>query len=252
MKLRVFLIGLGVATAARAAPPTLEEIGPAPDWNQAVQLGNHAILARLIDPDSARIAWPNAFIGGSLKALFGKTRAGWYTCGLVNARNRMGGFTGATPFLILIHDGAVVSLDIGEVGGEDTATVTCNDLAKKGAFQPSGAGDNPVPVASAATPAVPSAQMIEQAAAAGAANAAKQGGIGVSFISTPAGLVLLAVAPGSPAAGAGLRTGQVIQSVNGIDLRGMPQAAAIAVVHGLPKQIRFEVVGSGTVALTRP
>jgi hypothetical protein len=238
-----------MSTTTAAAPSQQPDIGPQPSWDEAVQLGNQAILSRLIDPDSARVSWPYVFVDGTLKALFGHTRAGWYTCGTVNAKNRMGGYTGAVPFLILIHDGKVQSLDIGEADGVDTATVTCNDLAKRGILQPSNAPSQSAP---ASQSAALSLQSIQAAASANANTAAKQGGIGISFLAAPAGLVVMAVAPESPAAVAGVKVGEVIQSVNGVDLKGMPEPAAVAVLHGLPKEFIFNIVGVGDVKITRP
>lgn len=233
---------------ALAAAPAVIDPGPQPSWDQALRLGNAAIVGRLIDPESARVAWPYGFFGGSLKGLFSKRQTGWITCGLINAKNRMGGYTGTAPFLIVIHDSQVVELDIGEAGEIDVASATCPDLIKKGLIRSSGAPAELGPLVS--TTITP--QAIEQASATLAAGAAQQGGLGISFITTPAGLVLLAVAPGSPAAGAGLKPGQVLQSVNGVDLRSMPQVGAVAVLKGLPRQFTFTVAGAGDIKVTRP
>jgi hypothetical protein len=235
---------IGFVLAAAAAPAAIDP-GPAPSWDEAVAIGNQAILSRLIDPDSARIAWPYTLFGGSLKGLFSKRQTGWITCGLVNARNRMGGYTGNAPFLIVIRDRQVISLEIGQVDEIDTASATCPDLIKKGLIHPSGAPAEPMPVATAAPSAV-------QAGVAGAVAAAEQGGLGISFITSDAGLVLVAVAPGSAAASAGLKPGQVIQSVNGIDLRGMAQPAALAVLKGLPKSAELELAGGAKARVSRP
>lgn len=230
---------IACSTAASASAPPIDP-GPQPSWQEATQLGNQAIIGRMIDPDSARISWPYSFFGGSLKGLFSKREAGWITCGMVNAKNRMGGYTGAEPFLIVIRDRQVVELDIGESDGIDAASATCPNLIKKGLIHASGAPDQPAPVAQAS---------IEQMAAAGAVAAAKQGGIGIVFVSSGAGLVLIAVAPGSAAATAGLKPGEVIQSANGTDLRNMPQVGAIAVLHALSRPFQFELAGGTKVTI---
>lgn len=71
------------------------------------------------------------------------------------------------------------------------------------------------------------------------------GGIGVGFIPAPAGIVIMAVAPGSAAEAAGFKTGQVIQSVNGIDLRGMPSEAVATVIKGQTLPATFMLAGGG-------
>lgn len=93
---------------------------------------------------------------------------------------------------------------------------------------------------------------LQGATAATAKTAVEHGGLGIAFLSTPAGLVLMAVAPGSIAATSGLKVGQVIESANGVDLRGMPQAATLAVIKAMPKQIAFKVTGVGVINVVRP
>jgi hypothetical protein len=243
-KVRLIIsVMIGIALAAAVAPAAIDP-GPAPSWDEAVVIGNQAILSRLIDPDSARVAWPYTLFGGSLKGLFSKRQTGWITCGLVNARNRMGGYTGNAFFLIVIRDRQVISLEIGQPGEIDVASATCPDLIKKGTIRPSGALADPMPVAMS----TPSAA---QAGAVAAASAAQQGGLGISFIPSDAGLVIVAVAPGSPAESAGLKASQVIQKVNGIDLRGMSQEAAQAVLKGLPNSAELELAAGAKVSILR-
>jgi hypothetical protein len=237
------MIAFAIALAA-ATPPAPVDPGPAPSWDQAVAMGNQEILTSLIDPESARVSWPYRFFGGFVKPMFAKRQVGWITCGMVNAKNRMGGYVGAKPFLIVIRDGKVASLDM-----DFAAEVSCQDFAKRGFLTASGAPTEPAAV-DAANTVTP--QAIEQASATIAETALKQGGIGISYVPSPAGIVLLAVAPGSPASAAGLHAGQVIERANGVDLRGMQQVAVIAVLKGLPKILRFAVVGAGEVVVNRP
>src|SRR3954470_7158686 len=103
------MIGIALAMAAAAIDP-----GPQPTWQQAVSLGDAALVERLSDPQSALVAWPWTFFGGELGGrMFGKKQAGWITCGVVNAKNMMGGYSGAVPFVIVIRGGAVAELEIG-------------------------------------------------------------------------------------------------------------------------------------------
>lgn len=234
------LFGVAILLAASTASV---DPGPEPSWQQATTLGNQALLSRLVDPESARVAWPYGFFGGSLKGLLTKRTAGWITCGLVNAKNQMGGYTGALPFLIVIKDGQVAELDIGSPDEIDAASATCPSLVKKGLIRPSGAPFEPAPIASS--------EQAQDLAAAAASLAAK-GSIGISFIPSAAGIVLMAVAPGSPAASAGLRAGEVIQSANGINFRGMDQASATAALHSLPKTAELGLSDGSKVTLSRP
>lgn len=62
------------------------------------ELGRRAVLAQLRDPSSARF-------GKSLGRLkYGKRVA----CGFVNAKNGFGGYTGETPWVMVVEDGIVM------------------------------------------------------------------------------------------------------------------------------------------------
>jgi membrane-associated protease RseP (regulator of RpoE activity) len=206
-------------------------------------MGEAAIKAALIDPGSAQIEWPYNFTGGTLKALFGKTKPGWFTCGWVNSKNRMGGYSGRSWFMIEIYQGAVSQLDIGESDGIDPASVTCPSLLKNGLLQPA-----PGPVRSAlAAPAPQSAAEYAAAADSSAQAAAARGGLGISFVPTVAGATLVSVAPGSAGEKAGLKPGETIEALNGIALKGMSPAAMIEVLHSAPASVTLTIVGVGDV-----
>lgn len=64
-----------------------------------------AVKERLVDPESARFEWPYGFMLGDWKPLFQKRVEGWVTCGLVNSRNRMGGFAGRAWFAVVVEPG---------------------------------------------------------------------------------------------------------------------------------------------------
>jgi hypothetical protein len=229
-----------------AAPPPVVDPGPAPSFASGVALGEAAIKASLIDPDSAQFDWPYAFTGGTLKALFGRTRAGWYTCGFVNARNRMGGYTGRAWFLLMIKDGAVASLDVGQPDQIDTASVSCPAAVKSGNLVPETA-------AGAAPSAVPSPSQESYMAIAqhGATDAAAHGGLGISFIPAPMGAVITIVAPASDAERAALKPGETIESVNGVSIKGFSAGAMTQALHADTPTIRLGVVGIGNVDIAR-
>lgn len=228
---------------AAPSPPAAADTGPAPTFQDAVRLGEAQLRARLIDPDSAHIEWPYNFISGSLKSMLSKRRAGFFTCGRVNAKNRMGGYTGQSWFLIIENSGVVTELDIGEGDGLDAATVSCNNFVKHGAL--------PAAPTSATAPSE-ALQTLQGAVDASAAAVVAGGGLGVAFLTAPAGIVIMAVGKGTLAERSGLKAGQVVQSVNGIDLRGMPAPAVTAVIKALPKSSTLALAGGGAVIVSRP
>lgn len=85
-----------------------------PDMAKFRRVAEEAVRSQLIDPDSARIEWPYGFLSGSWKPAFQKRIEGYWTCGLVNAKNRMGGYTGRTSFVAVIsHEGVVKYVELG-------------------------------------------------------------------------------------------------------------------------------------------
>jgi hypothetical protein len=102
-----------------------------PNIAQFKRSAESALRARLIDPESARIEWPHGFIYGTWKPLFAKRIEGYWTCGLINARNRMGGYTGSTSFVVVLdQSGAIKYVEMGEAGDFDILTSQCNSSAK--------------------------------------------------------------------------------------------------------------------------
>jgi len=238
--MRKLLVAGSVLLIAANPPPTETEVGPEPVFSDAVAMTEQAITARLIDPESARIEWPYGFVGGSLKAPFGKRRVGWFTCGLVNAKNRMGGYTGQSYFEVLIHNGAIEFLDIGEAGQEiDLVAMSCEKMLKDGLL-PSAP---PLPTAPSGVQVVPAM------AAAGASQAAAHGGLGITFMPSPMGAILVAVAPGSRAERAGLRPGETIEAVNGASIKGLDQNTIVALIRAQTADLKLGVVGVGSVTI---
>lgn len=220
--------GFGGSVHAKSVPP---DYGAQPTWDDFKAIGERALRASLVDPDSARIEWPYIAVQGSLKPFLSRTAHGYWTCGLINARNRMGGYTGAMFFLIMQKNGAVTSLDIGQVGGSDTATITCSDALKKGNLRPAPA-PAPVPPASVNPAAAP--KVTAQA--------------GVDLTMVPQGAYIAAVRAGSIAERSGLKVGQVIAAVNGIPVAGMAQATVIAMLDAA-RSAKLTIAGQGEVIL---
>jgi len=106
-----------------------EESGP--DWALFRRNAEAALRARLIDPESARIDWTHGFLLGSWKPFMSKRIDGYWTCGLVNARNRMGGYTGSTAFVVVLDPGGYVQYtEIGESKDFDFLSASCNNSVK--------------------------------------------------------------------------------------------------------------------------
>lgn len=102
-----------------------------PDWDLFRRNGEQALRSRLIDPDSARIEWPRGFLYGTWKPLLSKRIEGYWTCGLVNARNRMGGYTGSTAFVVVMdQSGGTLYADMGSGRDYDIVSAQCGNSAK--------------------------------------------------------------------------------------------------------------------------
>lgn len=103
----------------------------APDWALFRRNAEAALTAKLIDPESGRIEWPYGFLYGSWKPLLAKRVEGYWTCGLINARNRMGGYTGSTFFVVVMDpNGRVQYSDMGSGRDFDILSSQCSKSVK--------------------------------------------------------------------------------------------------------------------------
>lgn len=106
-------------------------VSSTPDWALFRRNAEKALRNRLIDPESARIEWPHGFLMGTWKPLFAKPIDGYWTCGSVNARNRMGGYTGTTAFVVVLDpSGYVKYSEVGESKDFDMLSASCNKSTK--------------------------------------------------------------------------------------------------------------------------
>lgn len=102
-----------------------------PDWALFRRAAEQELRSRLIDPDSARIQWTHGFIWGTWKPFLSTPVEGYWTCGLINARNRMGGYVGNTAFVVVVDvTGIVRYSEIGEADELDLLAASCNRSAK--------------------------------------------------------------------------------------------------------------------------
>ena len=83
------------------------------------------ISRMLVDPSSAQFEWPSGFMEGYWKPLLGKRQTGYVSCGFVNAKNRMGGYTGRTAFVVVVNNGVVTYADIGRNADVDIVAIGC-------------------------------------------------------------------------------------------------------------------------------
>jgi len=190
--LAMLLSASGVMAKERPAPV----YGPKPDWQAYRERGERAIVSRLIDPDSARISWLGGYYQGEYKPFLEPRVSGYIGCGLVNAKNRMGGYTGDRAFVVVIDHDLLRYVDIDN---EENGLVAAQCVAamQKGLLPP-------VPASpTTATPVSPT---------------------GLTLKAMPEGAYVSAVAPGSVAHKAGLRPGMVIETINAIALHNMGEA----------------------------
>lgn len=118
-----------------------------PDWRIFRRNAELALQSKLIDPDSARIQWTHGFILGYWKPFLSKRIEGYWTCGLINARNRMGGYTGNTAFVVVLGpDGGVRYSEIGQAGDYDVLSASCAGSAKNLPPPPELLSAEPLPV----------------------------------------------------------------------------------------------------------
>jgi hypothetical protein len=232
--LRSIAIAVSAGLLASAAAAT--DFGPEPDWGEARIVTEAALKAKMIDPASTRISWPYGFTQGFVNHLFDEPHYGWWTCGRINSRGWSGDYVGDIWFVVLIKDGVIQSLDRGNSLEVTHASALCEDAVGTGKLRPA-----PIPVIAAAP----------EATAAPAAPAPSGEKIGIGFVPTAAGAVIQLVVPGSPAARAGLKVGQVIAAVNGMPLRGLAAAEMIKAVRAETPAVFYSLVDGGDVKVVR-
>lgn len=212
------LLAAGTATAKESRPP--HAFGPAPDWQAFRERGERAIISRLIDPDSAKIMWLGGYHKGGFQPFLKRKVEGYVGCGLVNARNRIGGYTGDRAFVLVIDNDLLL---YSEIDSSESGTVArqCLTALQAGLLPP-------VPTqATAPTPV---------------------SATGLTIKAMPEGAYVSGVAPGSAAQKAGLRPGMVIETINAISLGGMGEAM-IKVVDAAGSRASFGLIGGKIITM---
>jgi hypothetical protein len=102
--------GLLILSACATGTPNAADIGPVPtiDPDQEVKSRLELIL---IDSDSAkyrRVGGPVPGRAQQALLLGGQVVEGWGYCYLINAKNRLGGYTGYTPYYFVFRNNTIV------------------------------------------------------------------------------------------------------------------------------------------------
>jgi membrane-associated protease RseP (regulator of RpoE activity) len=234
--LAVSIIALGSMPASADKAPINHIYGPPPGWDKYREIGEAYIRNQMIDPDSAKITWVGRFFKGEHKPFLLPRAYGYIACGSVNAKNRMGGYTGASAFIVVIDYDRVL---FGEIDKSTTGIVgtACYEYANQAKFEPLSAEDKGS-ITSSASPAASSGQLTSATS-------------GLSLRSMPDGAYVSGVAAGSPAALAGLSPGMVVSAVNAIPLSGMGDAM-LKIIDAAGPTAALSIVGGRTIKLGAP
>lgn len=108
-------VGAMALVAACASPPTDEQVraantGPYPTKYEQIVKDNFA--TSLFDPYSAVYSFTRTPTKGYGGNPMDGARIGWIVCGTVNAKNRLGGYVGAKPFVAIISNGTVIHREV--------------------------------------------------------------------------------------------------------------------------------------------
>ncbi|WP_197917983.1 hypothetical protein [Thiosulfatihalobacter marinus] len=109
-KLFALVASLTVLGACEVAQ--VNEYKPIPLSSSLYAKAQAAVKKDLLDPESANFKDPYA---AQFTASRGEaTKSGVIVCGYVNAKNRMGGYVGYTPYGVIFQNGKVVSKDVSD------------------------------------------------------------------------------------------------------------------------------------------
>lgn len=126
------MIALLLAGSIGAAPV---EVGPKPTDARFYELVEEKITSRLADPEAARIKWDRQVAPQSFKPVIGAKVVGWWTCGLMNAKNHMGGYVGYRRFIAFVRDDKVIYTNTSE-SPDDFADRACSAAIQSGELPP--------------------------------------------------------------------------------------------------------------------
>jgi len=215
-----WLIGIAIApstaTNAIAADAPTYDYGQRPRYSEGTKLAEAYVRDGLVDPASAQFEWPFDFAPMSEKLPLSKRVTGYATCGYYNAKNQLGGYVGRKEIRVIIHNGVVV--EVQPVSDLRFVPDICKEM--QGTF-----GMGPAP-----KPRLP---------------------LGVRIQPGPDGILFTSVAPQSIASLAGVRSGQIATTVNGVDLRGKNADEIAEIMDRAPDVLVLAMVGGATVTIDR-
>lgn len=112
------VVAAGVVVSGCAAPSPLPPVDVSPDIEAQAQ---DAVRRGLKDPDSARF--------GGMRAGRDPRDGSTVVCGMVNAKNGFGGYTGSAPFQVRFRSGSAVveAVDDGARGSVGLAQIWCRN-----------------------------------------------------------------------------------------------------------------------------
>lgn len=123
-----------------------------PDWRAFRENAQAAVLSGFFDPGAAIVEWPYGFIYGSWKPVLQGRIEGYWTCGRVNGKNRMGGYVGSRSFVVVLSSaGQPIFNEVGDGGTYDFVSGQCQNSVRMLPIASSQIAD--APTAAAPTPA---------------------------------------------------------------------------------------------------
>jgi len=228
----LLLAVLACSIAAKKPEPTLDP-GPRPDTLEFRQKAEQALLAGFFDPSSAQFQWDHGLVGGWFKPVLQRKIPGWWTCGMVNGKNRMGGFVGFRSFVVVMNNGAVTFSGVGDGGSYDFISMQCQQAAAKGILP----GPEADPVVQAAAPPEVFGLAI---------------GLGFTYRNQSDSINVNEVSTGGLAASAGISTLMVIEKVNGLSLDGLAPETRTKLLDNAGPGTVLTVRGRGDVKMEPP
>jgi hypothetical protein len=210
------LIWAAAQAASVATPPAPIEYGPSVSYSDGVEIGEAFIKADLADPASAQFEWPYRFVQFTEKVPLFKRTTGYASCFTYNAKNAMGGYVGSRMYRIIIRDGKVI--DYMAVSDLRFVPDICKELITKFGMRP------------APTPKLP---------------------LGITFQPSLDGALVLTVARGSLAEAVGIKAGDVVDVLNGIDVKGKTSDKIAAIMLDSPDALSIGIKGKAALIVDR-
>ena len=206
--------------------------GPRPEIGEFRQKAEQAVLAGFFDPSSAQFDWNHGIVGGYFKPVLQRKQQGWWTCGLVNGKNRMGGYVGFRSFVVVMNNGAITYAATSTGGNYDFIDIQCQQAVAKGILPP---------------PETAAAAVTTSPIVLGLAPA-----LGFTYRNDGDTIAVNEVSTGGIAAAASLAPFMVIEKVNGLSLAGLPADTRAKLLDNAGAGTTLTVRGRGDMKMERP